>query len=122
MTCTKDTRTPEPEEVRKALNARHSVLILRQMNVPLPPGVNGDAITLIGKEQRRRWKMDESLLTQEEIAIIHKHFKGDEIPGEAKAFVKVAIEKVERWNKGLPPLSIAEQRKIVSGYIDEPML
>ena len=121
MSCTKDTRPPVPEEVMNALSASHSVLILRQMHMPLPPGVNGDAITLIGKDQRRRWKMEEPLLTQEEIAIIHKYFKGAEIPGEAKAFVKVAIEKVKRWNKGLPPLTIDEQRKIVSGYIDEPL-
>ena len=121
MSCTKDTRPPVPEEVMNALSASHSVLILRQMHMPLPPGVNGDAITLIGKDQRRRWKMEEPLLTQEEIAIIHKYFKGAEIPGEAKAFVKVATEKVKRWDKGLPPLSIDEQRKIVSGYIDEPL-
>ena len=121
MSCTKDTRPPVPEEVMNALSASHSVLILRQMHMPLPPGVNGDAIMLIGKDQRRRWKMEEPLLTQEEIAIIHKYFKGAEIPGEAKAFVKVATEKVKRWDKGLPPLSIDEQRKIVSGYIDEPL-
>ena len=120
MTCTKDTRPPVPEEVLKAISASHSVLILRQMHMPLPPGRNGDAITLIGDEQHRRWKADEPLLTQEEIAIIHKHFKGDEMPGEAKAFVKVATEKVKRWDKGLPPLTIDEEREIVSGYIDEP--
>ena len=118
MTCVKDDRPPVPEEVMKAIRARHSVLILRQAHMPLPPGVNGDAITLVGKEQRRRWKADEALLTQEEIGIIHKHFDGEEIPGEAKAFVKVATEKVRRWDKGLPPLSIDEERKIISEYVD----
>ena len=120
MTCVKDDRPPVPEEVMKAISDRHSVLILRQAHMPLPPGVNGDAITLVGKEQRRRWKANEALLTQEEIGIIHKHFKGDEIPGEAKAFVKVATEKVRRWDRGLPPLSIDEERKIISDYADEP--
>lgn len=119
MTCTKDTSPPVPEEVMKALSASHSVLILRQMHMPLPPGRNGDALTLIGDEQHRRWKADEALLTQKQIAIIHNHFKGNKIPGEAKAFVKVAIEKVERWNKGLPPLTMDEEQKIVSGCINE---
>lgn len=119
MTCVKDARPRAPDEVMKALRASHSVLILRQMNMPLPPGVNGDAITLVGKEQRRRWKADEALLTQEEIDIIHKHFKGDEMPGEAKAFVKVAAEKVRRWDKGLPALPIDEERGIISEYTDE---
>ena len=118
MTCVKDDRPRPPDEVMKALRASHSVLTLRQAHMPLPPGRNGDAITLVGKEQRRRWKANEALLTQEEIGIIHKHFDGEEIPGEAKAFVKVATEKVRRWDKGLPPLSIDEERKIISEYAD----
>ena len=120
MTCIKDNSPPEPEEVTKALNASYSVFVLRQMHMPLPPGRNGDAIMLVGDEQHRRWKADEALLTQEEIGIIHKHFKGDEIPGEAKAFMKVTTEKVRRWDKGLPPLSIDEEREIISDYADEP--
>ena len=120
MTCVKDDRPRPPDEVMKAIRASHSVLILRQAHMPLPPGRNGDAITLVGKEQHRRWKADEALLTQEEIDIIHKHFKGDEIPGEAKAFMKVTTEKVRRWDKGLPPLSIDEEREIISDYADEP--
>ncbi len=120
MTCVKDTKPRPPDEVMKALNASLSVLILRQMHVSLPPGVSGDAITLVGKEQHRRWKADEALLTQAEIDIIHKRFKGEEIPGEAKAFVEVAAEKVKRWDKGLPPLSIDEERKIIIDYADEP--
>ena len=118
MTCTKDTNPPEPEEVMKALNARYSVLVLRQMNMPLPPGVNGDAVTLVGKEQHRRWKADETLLTQEEISIIHKHFKGNEMPKREKAFVKVVSKNVERWDKGLAALSMDERRKILSDYTD----
>ncbi len=121
MTCVKDTSPPVPEEVMKALSASYSVFVLRQMHMPLPPGRNGDAITLVGDEQHRRWKADEALLTQEEIDIIYKHFKGTEMPKQEKAFVKVVSEKVERWNEGLPPLSIDEQRKIVSGYIEEPL-
>ena len=121
MTCTKDTRPPVPEEVMKALSASHSVFILRQMHMPLPPGRNGDAIMLVGSEQHRRWKADESLLTKEEIAVIHKHFKGVEMPREARAFVKVVTENVKRWNKGLPPLSIDEKREILMGNNDEPL-
>ena len=109
---------PEPEEVMKALMPDTRCLLLRQAHMPLPPGRNGDAITLVGKEQRRRWKADEALLTQEEIDIIHKHFEGEEMPGEAKAFVKVAAEKVRRWDKGLPPLPIDEEREIISEYAD----
>lgn len=120
MTCIKDNSPPEPEEVTKALNASYSVFVLRQMHMPLPPGRNGDAIMLVGDEQHRRWKADEALLTQEEIDIIHKHFKGDEIPGEAKAFMKVTTEKVRRWDKGLPPLSIGEERELISDYANEP--
>ena len=37
MTCVKDTRPPVPEEVMKAISDRHSVLILRQAHMPLPP-------------------------------------------------------------------------------------
>ena len=118
MTCVTDTRPQVPKEVMKAIRASHSVLILRQMNMPLPPGVNGDALTLVGKEQHRRWKADETLLTQEEISIIHKHFKGNEMPKREKAFVKVVSKNVERWDKGLAALSMDERRKILSDYTD----
>ena len=117
MTCTKDTSRPVPEEVMKALSASYSVFVLRQMRMPLPPGVNGDALTLIGDEQHRRWKADETLLTQEEINIIHKHFKDAAMTKLAEAFVKVVTENVERWNSGLTPLTKAEQREILGGCV-----
>ncbi len=121
MTCVKDTRPPVPEEVMKAISASHSVFILRQMHMPLPPGVNGDAIMLVGKEQHRRWKADETLLTQAEIDIIHRHYRGDEMPKRASAFVKVVSKNVDLWNKGLPALSMDERREILMKDSDESL-